>query len=102
IAAVSIFVNPSQFNDPSDLERYPRSLDQDLALLESLGTDDVLAPNASEMYPNGYRFRVEPGDMDRVLEGVCRPGHLEGMLTIVLKFLNLVGADRAYFREKDY
>jgi pantoate--beta-alanine ligase len=102
IAAVSIFVNPSQFNDPSDLDRYPRTLDQDLALLERLGTDDVLVPNASEMYPDGYRFRVEPGESDRVLEGVWRPGHLEGMLTIVLKLLNLVAADRAYFGEKDF
>jgi pantoate--beta-alanine ligase len=102
IAAVSIFVNPSQFNDPADLDRYPRTLDRDLALLESLGADEVLLPNVSEVYPNGYRFRVEPGDTDRVLEGVYRPGFLEGVLTIVLKLLNLVGADRAYFGEKDY
>jgi pantoate--beta-alanine ligase len=54
------------------------------------------------MYPDGYRFRVEPGDLDRVLEGVYRPGHFAGVLTIVLKLLNLVGADRAYFGEKDY
>ncbi len=102
IAVVSIFVNPSQFNDPTDLGRYPRTLDQDLTLLESLGTDEVLAPDAHDMYPDGYRFRVEPGDADRVLEGVYRPGHLEGVLTIVLKLLNLVAADRAYFGEKDY
>jgi len=102
IAAVSIFVNPSQFNDPSDLDRYPRTLEKDLALLESLGTDEVLAPDAREMYPNGYRFRVAPDEADRVLEGVCRPGHFEGVLTIVLKLLNLVAADRAYFGEKDF
>ena len=60
IVVVSIFVNPTQFNDPKDLDRYPRTLDQDLALLESLGADEVIAPGASELYPNGYRFRVEP------------------------------------------
>lgn len=99
---VSIFVNPSQFNDPKDLNRYPRTLDQDLALLESLGVDEVLVPDVTDIYPNGYGFRVEPDGADLVLEGVCRPGFLEGVLTIVLKLLNLVRADRAYFGEKDY
>src|SRR3984893_5066780 len=60
IVVVSIFVNPSQFNDPKDLERYPRTLDEDLALLERLGVDEVIVPSGSEVYPNGYRFRVEP------------------------------------------
>ena len=102
IAVVSIFVNPSQFNDAKDLERYPRTLDADLKLLESLGTDEVLVPSASEMYPNGYRFRVvEPG-CDPVMEGAYRPGFLEGVMTVVLKLLNLVRADRAYFGEKDF
>src|SRR5258705_11780309 len=59
IVVVSIFVNPSQFNDPKDLDRYPRTLDRDLELLERLGTDEVLIPDASELYPNGYRFRIE-------------------------------------------
>jgi pantoate--beta-alanine ligase len=102
IAVVSIFVNPSQFNDPADLDRYPRTLDTDLALLETLGVDEVLVPAVSEMYPDGFRFRVEPGGADRVLEGVYRPGFLEGVSTIVLKLLGLVRADRAYFGEKDY
>lgn len=98
----SIFVNPSQFNDPKDLERYPRTLDQDLALLDSIGADEILIPAAAELYPNGYRFRVEPDSGDPMLEGVCRPGFLQGVLTIVLKLLNLVRADRAYFGEKDF
>ena len=102
IVVVSIFVNPSQFNDPRDLSRYPRTLDQDLKLLESLGTDEVLAPAAPELYPNGYRFRIEPDDSARVMEGAYRPGFLQGVLTVVLKLLNLVRADRAYFGEKDY
>lgn len=99
---VTIFVNPSQFNDPKDLERYPRTLDQDLALLEGLGTDEVIIPGASEMYPQGYGVRIEPRREDVILEGAYRPGFFPGVLTIVLKLLNLVRADRAYFGEKDY
>jgi pantoate--beta-alanine ligase len=102
ITAASIFVNPAQFNDATDLVRYPRTLDRDLALLESLGTDEVIVPTAPELYPNGYRCRVEPHSSDLVLEGAYRPGFLQGVMTIVLKLLNLVRADRAYFGEKDY
>ena len=102
VAAVSIFINPSQFNDAADLARYPRTLDRDLALLERLGTDEVIIPGVPEMYPNGYRFRVEPHSSDLVLEGAHRPGFLQGVMTVVLKLLNLVRADRAYFGEKDY
>jgi pantoate--beta-alanine ligase len=99
---VSIFVNPSQFNDPKDLDLYPHTLDQDLKLLEDLGTDEVILPNVSELYPHGYRYRVEPDASAQVLEGAYRPGFLQGVMTIVLKLLNLVRADRAYFGEKDY
>ena len=102
IVAVTIFVNPSQFNDPSDLQRYPRTLDQDLALLENLGADEVILPSAAELYPNGYCLRLEPQESDLVLEGACRPGFLQGVLTIVLKLFQIVQADRAYFGEKDY
>jgi len=102
VVVVSIFVNPSQFNDPSDLDRYPRPIDQDLALLQSLGVDEVIIPCVRELYSNGYRFRVEPHGSDLVLEGAHRPGFLQGVMTVVLKLLNLVRADRTYFREKDY
>jgi len=102
IVVVSIFVNPSQFNDPKDLERYPRTLDSDLALLESLGADEVIVPSGSELYPNGYRFRVEPDGKDQVMEGAHRPGFLQGVMTVVMKLLNIVRPDRAYFGEKDY
>lgn len=102
VVAVSIFVNPSQFNDAADLERYPRTLDQDLALLKSLGTDEVIVPTASELYPSGYRFRIEPHKKDLVLEGAYRPGFLQGVMTVVLKLLSLVAPHRAYFGEKDY
>jgi pantoate--beta-alanine ligase len=102
VAVVSIFVNPTQFNDPSDFERYPRHRDQDLAVLQSLGVDEVILPSVQELYPHGYRFRVEPHESDLVLEGSHRPGFLQGVLTVVLKLLNLVRADHAYFGEKDY
>ena len=102
VAVVSIFVNPSQFNDPRDLERYPRTLSKDIALLERLGVDDVLAPNAAEMYPHGYRFRMEADALASLMEGAHRPGFLQGVMTVVLKLLNLARARRAYFGEKDY
>jgi pantoate--beta-alanine ligase len=102
IAVASIFINPAQFNDPADLERYPRALDRDLAMLESLGTDEVLAPPASELYPQGRRFRIEEESLTQPMEGVCRPGFFEGVMLIVLKLLNLVRAGRAYFGEKDF
>jgi pantoate--beta-alanine ligase len=102
IVVVSIFVNPSQFNDPKDLERYPRTFEQDLKLLESLGADDVFAPPASDLYPHGYRYRLEPQAGTGLMEAAHRPGFLQGVMTIVLKLLNLVRADRAYFGEKDF
>jgi pantoate--beta-alanine ligase len=102
IVVVSIFVNPTQFNDPKDLDRYPQTLAQDLQLLEALGADEVILPTAKDLYPEGYRCRVEPHSSHLVLEGAHRPGFLQGVLTVVLKLLNLVRADRAYFGEKDF
>src|SRR5262252_1960753 len=102
IVVASIFVNPTQFNDPADLTRYPRTLDRDLPLLEKLGADHVLAPSAADLYPHGYRFRMECDSAYMVMEGAHRPGFLQGVLTVVLKLLNIVRPDRAYFGEKDY
>jgi pantoate--beta-alanine ligase len=102
VAVASIFVNPAQFNDPRDLERYPRMLDRDLELLERLGVDEVLTPAASDMYPLGRRFRVEEEGIAQIMEGAYRPGFFTGVMTVVLKLLNLVRAERAYFGEKDY
>ncbi|MDR3607020.1 MAG: pantoate--beta-alanine ligase [Oligoflexia bacterium] len=99
----SIFVNPTQFNDPKDLENYPRTLEPDLALAESCGVDFVLSPSSrEELYPDGYRYRVSENDFSNRLCGAHRPGHFEGMLTVVLKLLNLVAPTRAYFGEKDF
>ena len=102
IAVVSIFVNPTQFNDPRDLERYPRTFEDDLGLLRGLGVDEVIAPPAREMYPQGSRFHLEEDCLTKPMEGAFRLGFFSGVMTVVLKLLNLVRADRAYFGEKDY
>lgn len=98
---LSIFVNPTQFNDPSDLAKYPRTLEADLALAGGL-VDAVLAPAPAEMYPAGYHYRVTEDERSRELEGAHRPGHFDGVLTVVLKLLQLVQPHRAYFGEKDW
>jgi pantoate--beta-alanine ligase len=97
---LSIFVNPSQFDDPGDLECYPRTLEADLALAEGLA-DHVLAPEPKEMYRDDYRYRMSEHYLSARLEGARRPGHFDGVLTVVLKLLNIVRPDRAYFGEKD-
>ncbi len=103
IVVVSIFVNPTQFNDPKDLERYPRTLAEDCALLRGLRVDDVIVPDAAELYPPGMNIRIAPDHASlQLMEGAHRPGFLEGMLTVVLKLLNIVRPGRAYFGEKDY
>jgi len=99
---VTIFVNPLQFNDPADLESYPRTLEADCALLEPQGVDVVFAPSAQEMYPGGTpAVTVSAGEIGRVLEGAHRPGHFDGMLTVVCKLLWLTRPDLAYFGQKD-
>ncbi|MBS1982858.1 MAG: pantoate--beta-alanine ligase [Bdellovibrionales bacterium] len=98
----SIFVNPTQFNDPTDLEKYPRTLDSDLALLSSSGVDAVFVPSAQEMYPDNFSYRITESVLSQQLEGESRPGHFSGMLTVVLKLLLLADADHAYFGEKDF
>lgn len=102
IAVASIYVNSSQFNDPHDLARYPRTFDDDVKLLERLGVDHIIAPGERDMYPHGYRFRIELEPVLQVLEGERRPGFLQGVLTVVLKLLQLVRPTRAYFGEKDF
>jgi pantoate--beta-alanine ligase len=102
VTVASIFVNPTQFNDPRDLERYPSTMEKDLALLEALGADEALAPNAAELYPDGYRFWLDENQLSKLMEGRSRPGFFQGVMTVVLKLFNLVRPHRAYFGEKDY
>lgn len=102
IVIVSIFVNPLQFSAADDLERYPRTLETDVAALESLGVDAVFAPLASEMYPTGpVATRVTAGDLGMRYEGRTRRGHFDGVLTVVSKLLNIARPDTIVFGEKD-
>jgi pantoate--beta-alanine ligase len=98
---LSIFVNPTQFDDPNDLRKYPRNLAADLERVEG-AADWILYPEPADIYPDGYRYRVNEHPLSTALEGALRPGHFEGMLTVVLKLLNLVRPHRAYFGEKDW
>ena len=101
--AVSLFVNPLQFGPAEDLDRYPRTLERDLDLLDRLGVSLVFAPGATEMYPDGRpAVTVDPGPLGGLLEGSSRPGHFAGVLTVVTKLLGLVRPDVAVFGEKDY
>ena len=102
LTLVSIFVNPAQFDDPADLARYPRTLDDDLALLRDAHADFLLLPRAADLYSDEYRYRVTEVERSRELEGAHRPGHFDGVLTVVLKLLQVARAERAYFGEKDW
>lgn len=99
---LSIFVNPTQFNDPKDLEKYPRTLEADLEIARQAGVDLTWTPTAEELYADQYALKVVETGISGQLEGAYRPGHFEGMLTVVLKLLQVVQADIAYFGEKDY
>jgi pantoate--beta-alanine ligase len=98
---VSIFVNPLQFGPGEDFERYPRQLDADLAGLREAGVDAVYTPAVEAMYPPGATTRVRVAELDEVLEGECRPGHFEGVATVVLKLFEATRPHRAYFGQKD-
>lgn len=99
---VSVFVNPTQFNDKNDLENYPRTLEADCALLESLGVDYVFAPSVEEVYPEPDTRSFSYPPIDSVMEGARRPGHFNGVCQIVSKLFYMVKPDRAYFGEKDF
>jgi pantoate--beta-alanine ligase len=102
VVVVSVFVNPLQFGAGEDLDAYPRTLDDDLALLRGEDVEIVFAPTAAAMYPNGLRTTVHPGPLAAELEGGRRPTHFAGMLTVVCKLLQIVRPDRVFFGEKDY
>jgi pantoate--beta-alanine ligase len=98
---LTIFVNPTQFNDPTDLANYPRTLETDVELARPY-VDAILAPSSDEFYRDSYRYRVTETDLSRRWEGAHRPGHFDGVLTVVLKLFNVVQPLRAYFGEKDW
>ena len=98
---VTIFVNPRQFNVAADYTKYPRNEARDLAIAEAEGVDIVFAPDASEVYPPGFDTVVSVGAVAQPLEGAARPGHFDGVATVVAILFDLVGADHAYFGQKD-
>lgn len=98
----TIFVNPSQFGNASDLDSYPRTQDADLAMLKQAGVTAVFIPSVGEIYPNGDETIVETTNLAHMLHGLIRPGHYRGVATVVTKLFNIIGADAAYFGEKDY
>lgn len=102
ITVASIFVNPTQFNNASDLREYPNKIEEDLELLNKLEVDFCLLPSVEQMYPDNYQFSLEEKNFSKILCGKFRPGHFSGVLTVVLKLFNLVKPTNAYFGEKDY
>jgi pantoate--beta-alanine ligase len=102
VVVLSIYVNPTQFSDPKDLEKYPNTLEADLELARRYGVDYVLVPNYAQIYPDGFRFKVTENKVSNELCGAHRPGHFDGVLTVVMKLFNLVRPVRAYFGEKDF
>ncbi len=101
LTLVSLFINPTQFNNPDDFKHYPKTIEEDIALLQRMNVDFCLIPEKSDLYPDDYRYRIEEQQLSLMLEGVDRPGHFTGMLTVVMKLLQLAKPKRAYFGEKD-
>lgn len=102
VCVVSIFVNPTQFNNKEDLEKYPRTLDRDSNSLEKVGANIVFAPSVEEIYPEPDQRQFDFGQLDKVMEGVRRPGHFNGVAQVVSRLFDIVKPDKAYFGEKDF
>lgn len=98
----SIFVNPTQFNNPADLARYPRTLEEDKLLLEEARCDVLFCPGTAQMYSSQSQVSFDFGELDKIMEGYYRPDHFSGVALVVSKLLNIVTPDRAYFGQKDY
>ena len=101
-AIVTIFVNPMQFNNPDDLKKYPRTESADAALLATVGVDAIFAPSVDEVYPDGFSSVVSVAGVSEPLEGKMRPGHFDGVATVVAKLFGMTMADRGYFGQKDW
>lgn len=99
---LSIFVNPTQFNDTKDFTHYPRTVEQDKEIAERNAVDFILLPEYQDLYPDDYSFQIKESVLSELMEGQMRPGHFDGMLTIVMKLLLLVKPKKTYFGEKDF
>jgi pantoate--beta-alanine ligase len=102
LTVCSVFVNPTQFNNPADLLKYPRTLEKDMQLLEEVRCDVLFSPETHEIYPEKTTLKFDFGDLDKVMEGKFRPGHFSGVGLIVAKLLHIVDPDHAYFGQKDW
>ncbi|WP_423148723.1 pantoate--beta-alanine ligase [Rubrolithibacter danxiaensis] len=102
VVICSIFVNPTQFNDPADLERYPRPVNDDIAKLEEAGCDVLFLPPVEEMYKQDEQWHLELGEVENILEGKFRPGHYQGVTQIVSKLFDIIKPDIAFFGQKDF
>ncbi|PIS11897.1 MAG: pantoate--beta-alanine ligase [Bdellovibrio sp. CG10_big_fil_rev_8_21_14_0_10_47_8] len=102
LSILSIFVNPTQFNDKRDLEKYPVTWESDLKMAEKNNVDVLFAPTFEMMYPDQYQYKISESDLSKELCGHDRPGHFDGVLTVVMRLFQLVQPDRAYFGEKDF
>ncbi|WP_413585523.1 pantoate--beta-alanine ligase [Bdellovibrio sp. HCB274] len=102
VVVLSIFVNPTQFNDPKDFEKYPLTWDQDLKTAVNNKVDAIFYPRYPDMYPDEYRYKVSENSYSKLLDGAHRPGHFDGVLSVVMKLFNIVSPDKAYFGEKDF
>lgn len=102
ITVLSIFVNPTQFDNNNDFANYPKTIEADIALAEKIGVDYLLIPSYTELYPDNFSYKIIETDTSKEMEGAFRKGHFAGMLTIVMKLLMLVKSSRAYFGEKDW
>ena len=102
VSVLSIFVNPTQFNRSDDFEKYPRVFEHDLEIARTSGVDVVFAPTVDCLYPSGYSLRIQETDLATKYEGQFRPGHFDGVLTVVAKLLGCVQPDRLYLGKKDY
>ncbi|MGQ9820127.1 MAG: pantoate--beta-alanine ligase [Candidatus Kapaibacteriales bacterium] len=102
ITVVSIYVNPTQFNNLEDLKNYPKTYQQDIKILKALNVDYLFYPSYSEIYPDDFTYKIIETNFSKMLCGKFRPGHFEGVLTVVMKLFNIIKPDRAYFGEKDY
>ncbi len=102
VTVSSLFINPTQFNRSNDFIQYPRTLEQDLQVMEAAGVDYCILPEKEAIYADDYRYQLHETELCQMMEGKHRPGHFNGVLTIVMKLLNLINPNNAYFGEKDY
>jgi len=102
LTVLSIYVNPTQFDNKEDLKNYPNTLDRDCELARTAGVDEILVPTFEQLYPDNYTYQISETKFSNTLCGAHRPGHFNGVLTVVMKLLQIVQAERSYFGEKDF